>query len=53
MPNPVDVIFHGLFSAVDPLGMVLRTLMALLADALAQVATGMYGSAPGLIDTRG
>jgi hypothetical protein len=42
MPNPVDVIFHGLFSAVDPLGMVLRTLMALLSDALAQVSTDMY-----------
>ena len=37
-----DGIFHGLFSAIDPLGMVLRTLMALLADALAQVVTGMY-----------
>lgn len=42
MPNPVDLIFHGLFSAVDPLGMVLRTLMALLSDALAQVSTDMY-----------
>ena len=39
MPNPVDLVFHGLFSAVDPLGMVLRTLMALLSDALAQVST--------------
>ena len=37
-----DGIFHGLFTAVDPLGMVLRTLMGLLADALAQVVTGMY-----------
>ncbi len=37
-----DGIFHGLFTAIDPLGMVLRTLMALLADALAQVVTGMY-----------
>lgn len=37
-----DGIFHGLFSAIDPLGMVLRTLMALLADALAQAVTGMY-----------
>jgi hypothetical protein len=37
-----DGIFHGLFSAIDPLGMVLRTLMALLADALAQVVTGLY-----------
>lgn len=38
-----DSIFHGLFTTMDPLGMVLRTLMALLADALAQVVTGMYG----------
>jgi hypothetical protein len=37
-----DSIFHGLFTTMDPLGMVLRTLMALLADALAQVVTGMY-----------
>ena len=37
-----DSIFHGLFSTVDPLGMILRTLMALLADALAQLVTGMY-----------
>lgn len=44
MDTLLDGIFHGLFSAVDPLGMVLRTLMALLADALAQVATGMYSS---------
>ena len=40
----LDGIFHGLFTAVDPLGMILRTLMALLADSLAQVATGMYTS---------
>jgi hypothetical protein len=38
-----DNIFHGLFSTVDPLGMILRTLMALLADALGQLVTGMYG----------
>ena len=44
MDTLLDGVFHGLFSAVDPLGMVLRTLMALLADALAQVATGMYSS---------
>ena len=44
MDTLLDGIFHGLFTAVDPLGMVLRTLMALLADALAQVATGMYSS---------
>ncbi len=44
MDSLLDGIFHGLFTAVDPLGMVLRTLMALLADALAQVATGMYSS---------
>jgi len=44
MDTILDGIFHGLFSAVDPLGMVLRTLMALLADALAQVSTGMYSS---------
>ena len=25
-----DSVFHGLFSSVDPLGMILRTLMALL-----------------------
>jgi hypothetical protein len=37
-----DNVFHGLFSTVDPLGMILRTLMALLADALAQLVTGMY-----------
>ena len=37
-----DSIFHGLFSTVDPLGMILRTLMALLADALSQAITGMY-----------
>jgi hypothetical protein len=44
MDTLLDGIFHGLFGAMDPLGMVLRTLMALLADALAQVATGMYSS---------
>jgi hypothetical protein len=44
MDTLLDGVFHGLFSAVDPLGMVLRTLMALLADSLAQVATGMYSS---------
>ena len=32
MDTLLDGIFHGLFTAVDPLGMVLRTLMALLAD---------------------
>lgn len=37
-----DNVFHGLFSTVDPLGMILRTLMALLADALSQLVTGMY-----------
>lgn len=37
-----DSIFHGLFSTVDPLGMILRTLIALLADALGQLVTGMY-----------
>jgi hypothetical protein len=37
-----DNVFHGLFSAVDPLGMILRTLMTLLSDALAQLITGMY-----------
>jgi type IV secretion system protein TrbL len=40
----LDSVFHGLFSSVDPLGMILRTLMGLLADALAKVATGMYTS---------
>jgi hypothetical protein len=44
MDTLLDGIFRGLFTAVDPLGMVLRTLMALLADSLAQVATGMYSS---------
>jgi len=44
MDTLLDGIFHGIFGAMDPLGMVLRTLMALLADALAQVATGMYSS---------
>ena len=44
MDSLLDGVFGGLFTAVDPLGMVLRTLMALLADALAQVATGMYSS---------
>ena len=38
----LDGIFRGLFNAADPLGMVLRTLMGLLADSLAQVVTGMY-----------
>ena len=37
-----DNVFHGLFSAVDPLGMILRTLMTLLSDSLAQLITGMY-----------
>ena len=40
----LDGIFHNLFTSIDPLGMILRTLMALLADSLAQVATGMYTS---------
>jgi|GEM_PF-5178969 len=41
--NPfVDNIFGGLFSAVDPLGMILRTLMTLLSDSLAQLTAGMY-----------
>ena len=31
-----DSIFQGLFTSLDPLGMILRTLMALLADALSQ-----------------
>lgn len=39
-----DSIFHGLFTTLDPLGMVLRTLMGLLSDALAAVATGLYGA---------
>lgn len=38
-----DSIFHGLFTSLDPLGMILRTLMALLADALSQLIAGMYG----------
>ena len=37
-----DNVFHGLFTSLDPLGMILRTLMALLADALAQLIGGMY-----------
>ena len=37
-----DSVFKGLFSQVDPLGMILRTLMALLSDALAKLVTGMY-----------
>ena len=37
-----DSIFHGLFTTLDPLGMILRTLMALLSDALAQLITGTY-----------
>ena len=37
-----DGIFHGLFTTLDPLGMILRTLMALLSDALAQLITGIY-----------
>ena len=37
-----DNIFHGLFTTLDPLGMILRTLMALLSDSLAQLITGMY-----------
>lgn len=37
-----DSIFHGLFTSLDPLGMILRTLMALLSDALAQLITGIY-----------
>lgn len=38
-----DSIFQGLFTSLDPLGMILRTLMALLADALSQLIAGMYG----------
>ena len=37
-----DNVFHGLFTTLDPLGMILRTLMALLSDALASLVTGMY-----------
>lgn len=37
-----DNVFHGLFTTLDPLGMILRTLMALLSDALAQLVSGMY-----------
>lgn len=39
----VDSVFRGLFGVMDPLGMILRTLMALLADALAKLITGAYG----------
>lgn len=38
-----DSIFQGLFTSLDPLGMILRTLMALLADSLSQLIAGMYG----------
>ncbi len=39
----VDSVFRGLFGVMDPLGMILRTLMGLLADALAKLITGAYG----------
>lgn len=39
-----DSIFHGLFTTLDPLGMVLRTLMGLLSDALATIVTALYGA---------
>ncbi|MDO8731924.1 MAG: hypothetical protein Q7L55_05035 [Actinomycetota bacterium] len=37
-----DNVFHGLFTTLDPLGMILRTLMSLLSDSLAQLVSGMY-----------
>jgi len=37
-----DSIFHGLFTTLDPLGIMLRTLMGLLSEALAQLITGIY-----------
>lgn len=37
-----DNVFHGLFTTLDPLGMILRTLMSLLSDSLAQLTSGMY-----------
>lgn len=37
-----DSVFRGLFTTLDPLGMILRTLMALLSDALASLVTGTY-----------
>ena len=42
MDSLLDGVFGSLFDQVDPLGMILRTLMALLADSLSTVITAMY-----------
>ncbi len=42
MDSLLDGVFGTLFDQVDPLGMILRTLMALLADSLSTVITSMY-----------
>lgn len=42
MDSLLDGIFGTLFDQVDPLGMILRTLMALLADSLATLITTVY-----------
>ena len=42
MDTLLDGVFGGLFDAVDPLGMMLRTLMALLADSLPRSSPSLY-----------
>ena len=42
MDTLLDGAFGSLFDAVDPLGMILRTLLALLADSLSTVITSLY-----------
>ncbi|MDP1877513.1 MAG: hypothetical protein Q8M17_08160 [Actinomycetota bacterium] len=42
MDSLLDGIFGTLFDQVDPLGMILRTLMALLADSLSTLITTVY-----------
>jgi hypothetical protein len=44
MDTFLDAAFGGLFDSVDPLGMVLRTLLALLADSLSKVVTSLYSA---------
>ena len=42
MDTLLDGAFGALFDTVDPLGMILRTLLALLADSLSTVITSLY-----------
>ena len=44
MDTLLDGAFGGLFDTVDPLGMILRTLLALLADSLSTVITSLYSA---------